>query len=171
MLRALINFSLRHWLIIALATSEAMLGIAHAFQTFGHLEPCTLCLQQRDAYWATLWISAIAVVAGRFRQAAPLKPWFGWALALVFLIGAGIAVRHAGAEWKWWPGPQACSGGGTVSATDLARLMHGAKSAPPRCDEARWRFLWLSMAGWNALISLKLAVWSGIWATWIRRDG
>jgi disulfide bond formation protein DsbB len=30
-------------------------------------------------------------------------------------------------------------------------------------------FLGLSMAGWNALISLKLAVWSGIWAAWSRK--
>ena len=48
----------------------------------------------------------------------------------------------------------------------LNALMSGAKVAAPHCDEAAWRFLGLSMAGWNALISLKLAVWSGVWAAW-----
>jgi disulfide bond formation protein DsbB len=42
--------------------------------------------------------------------------------------------------------------------------LNGAKVAAPRCDKAAWVFLGLSMAGWNALISLKLAGWSAVWA-------
>ena len=41
----------------------------------------------------------------------------------------------------------------------------------PHCDEAAWRFLGLSMAGWNVLISLKLAVWSAIWTVRGSRTG
>ena len=41
-----------------------------------------------------------------------------------------------------------------------------------RCDEAAWRFLGLSLAGYNALISLALAaiaLW-GAAAAWKTRD-
>jgi disulfide bond formation protein DsbB len=96
-----------------------------------------------------------------------LRPLFRAALALVFLGGCAVAVYHAGAEWKWWPGPTACSSGrGAVSVQALAALMHGAKIAAPRCDQAAWRGLGLSMAGWNALISLALAALSALAVVW-----
>jgi disulfide bond formation protein DsbB len=153
-----LNPLLRTWPVWALLASAAMLAIAHAFQTFGGLSPCTLCLQQRDVYWTALAVAALALVAARTPARAWLSPLFGLLLAGVFAAGAAIAARHAGAEWKWWPGPQTCSGGGSgaVTSADLARLMSGAKIAAPRCDEAAWRFLGLSMAGWNFLISVGL---------------
>ena len=86
---------------------------------------------------------------------------FDAALAAVFAFGVGLAVYHSGVEWKWWPGPTACSGGGgSVSAGQMADLLGGAKIAPPACDKAAWVFLGLSMAGWNALASLGLTALS-----------
>lgn len=162
--------TLRWWLWLALATSAAMLAIAHGFQSFGGLAPCTLCLYQRDVYWAALAIGAAALGARWFVR--PLAPLLGGLLALTFAAGAATAVYHSGAEWKWWPGPTTCaSAGGGVKAADMARLIGGGKVAAPHCDVAPWRFLWLSMAGWNALISVKMAVWSGVWSVWSRRHG
>lgn len=168
-MRHLIGFSLRNWLAVALVASAGMLGIAHAFETFGHLAPCTLCLYQRDVYWTALPFAAAGLVVARtpLQRLAPLA---GWLLAAIFLVGLGIAIWHSGAEWKFWPAPKECaSGGGGASAAGLAALMHGAKVAAPHCDEAAWRLLGLSMAGWNALISLKLAGWSAVWAVWSAR--
>ena len=153
---------LRHWPIFALVISAAMLATAHAFETFGGLAPCTLCLQQRDVYWTAMAIAAVTILATWTPARAWLSPLVAILLIGVFAAGAAIAARHAGAEWKWWPGPATCSGGGAhgVSAAALANLMHGAKVAPPRCDEASWRMLGLSMAGWNFLVSLGLAALS-----------
>ena len=87
--------------------------------------------------------------------------FFG-ALGIVFLVGMGIAIRHAGAEWKWWPGPAACAANRvTVSLDDLNKALAGGRTNMPSCEDAAWRFLGLSMAGWNALFYLKLALWSG----------
>jgi disulfide bond formation protein DsbB len=100
------------------------------------------------------------------------REWSDWILALVFLLSAGVAAYHAGAEWKFWPGPTTCSGAGGiggVDAGDLAALMKGAKIRPPACDEAAWVFAGLSMAGWNALISLGLALLSALAALRERR--
>jgi disulfide bond formation protein DsbB len=169
-MRVLIAFSLRHWPALALATSIAMLAIAHAFETFGHLAPCELCLYQRDVYWWATPVCAAAVIASRSLALKRLAPLLGAAMALIFLTGAGIAIYHAGAEWKFWPGPSTCSGSaGAVSTKALGALLQGAKIAVPHCDQAAWRFLGISMAGWNALISLKLAGWSAVWANWSRK--
>ena len=66
-----------------------------------------------------------------------------WLLGLAFLVGCGVAAYHAGAEWKFWPGPTACaSTGGGVSAADMAAFLKGAPVRPPACDEAPWVFLW-----------------------------
>lgn len=149
---------LRRWPVVALIISAAMLAAAHAFETFGHLAPCHLCLKQREAYWAAMAVAAVGV-------ALSLSPWraraarlVAFALALVFAYGAGWAIYHAGAEWKFWPGPQSCSGVATrVNPADLEALLKGAKiGAAPACDKAAWVFLGLSMAGWNALVSLGL---------------
>jgi disulfide bond formation protein DsbB len=171
-MQTLLDPVLRRWPAWALLASATMLATAHAFQSFGGLQPCTLCLQQRDVYWTAMAVSAVALAAGLTPARRRLGPLFILVLVGVFLVGAGIAARHAGAEWKWWPGPATCSGGGgSVSAAALARLMHGAKVAAPRCDEAAWRLLGLSMAGWNVLVSLGLAGLSLLaWLRWRRDD-
>ena len=148
---------LRHWPLAAALASAGMLAIAHAFQTFGHLAPCELCLKQRTVYWVALALG----LAGTAAVVAARKGWASVAaclvLALVFLFGAGLAGFHAGVEWKWWPGPTTCTGAGKVGMGALTSLLHGAKIHGPQCDVAAWRMLGLSMAGWNALVSLGLA--------------
>jgi len=170
-MRALIAWTLKWWLWLALATSAAMLAIAHGFQTFGHLAPCELCLKQRTVYWVALAVCAVAIALRANRPTRrSLAPTVGLILALVFAVGCGIAVYQAGAEWKWWPGPDSCSGAAlNAGAIDLKAFLSGAKVHVVRCDEASWRLLGLSMAGWNALISLKLAGWTLAWAGWSRR--
>jgi disulfide bond formation protein DsbB len=78
-------------------------------------------------------------------------------IAGLMLWNAGLAAYHAGVEWKWWPGPQTCGG----SAPDFSAPMDLGKELETmrvvRCDEAAWRFLGLSLAGYNVLISLALA--------------
>ncbi|HEY5107268.1 MAG TPA: disulfide bond formation protein B [Caulobacteraceae bacterium] len=151
------------WPLWGLLASAAMLGAAHAFETFGHLSPCTLCLRQREVYWVAMAVAAIGAALGFSAWRARSTRWFCVLLGLIFLYGAGLAAYHAGAEWGWWKGPAACSGGAVhVTAADLARVLD-ARASVPACDKAPWVFLGLSMAGWNALISLSLAIVSG-WA-------
>jgi disulfide bond formation protein DsbB len=157
---------LLRWPLAALVASGVMLTIAHGFETFGHLAPCYLCLRQREVYWTIMAVAAAILVLGRFREARSLKPWGDGLLGLMFLFGAGVAVYHAGAEWKWWPGPTVCaSGGGGATSADLLAALNGAKLNAPSCEKALWIFLGLSMAGWNAVISLGLSALSGL-AAW-----
>jgi disulfide bond formation protein DsbB len=141
--------------ILAALASAAMLGAAHAFERFGGYEPCQLCLRQREVYW-------IALPAGLVGAALLLRrPDLGRAvptlLALIFLTGFGVAAYHAGVEWKWWPAPSTCGGGGAASADEVAAMLRGGPVRYVLCDEAAWVMGGLSMAGWNALASLALA--------------
>ena len=152
---------LARWPLVALIASALMLATAHAFETFGHMIPCALCLRQREVYWAAMGVAAACVVLGRFREGRPLAPWGAGLLAAIFLLGAGVAGFHAGVEWHWWPGPTTCTGGGgAVDASDLAAALGGKPIGAPSCDRAAWVFAGLSMAGWNAIASLLLAAGS-----------
>ena len=154
---------LDRWRLCAVLAAAAMLATAHAFQTFGGLAPYTLCLRQREVYWVILGAGLAFMILVRTPGGPRWREATCWVLALAFLVGCGIAVYHAGAEWKFWPGPQACSSaGGSVSAADMQAFLAGAKVRPPSCDKAAWIFLGISMAGWNALISLALAALSAM---------
>lgn len=149
---------LDRWRLCAVLVAAGMLATAHAFETFGGYAPCTLCLRQREVYWAILTLGLGFMVLVRTPGGPRWREATCWVLGLGFAISCGLAVYHAGAEWKFWPGPQACaSGSAGVNAADLSAFLDGAKVKPPACDTAPWVFLGLSMAGWNAAISLVLA--------------
>ena len=138
-----------------------MLAIAHAFQTFGHLSPCELCLKQREGYWIAMGIAGAGLVWRQFPRPFDPTRLIAILLALAFLAETALAVYHAGVEWKFWPGPASCSGGATrVDPAELERLLSGAKLAVPQCDKPAWVFLGLSMAGWNALAAAALSLGS-----------
>jgi disulfide bond formation protein DsbB len=161
-LRPLFSFILAQWPWIALASSLSMLAIAHGFERFGGLAPCALCLHQREAYWIAAAVAALALLARRMEGAELTNRALNLLLTFAFVGGAIVAGFHMGVEYKWWPGLPSCTAASSGAVpTDLL----GALNQPLHvvgCDEAPWIFLGLSMAGWNMLISLKLAIYSGL---------
>lgn len=137
------------------AVAIATVGTALIFQHgFGYL-PCKLCLQQRHPYYAAIPLALILAVV------PPRRRWgfigFGL-LGLIFLVSAGLGAYHAGVEWGFWPGPSDCGGAAAAPAGDMGGFMRQLETARVvSCTDAAWRFLGLSMAGWNAVISLGLA--------------
>jgi disulfide bond formation protein DsbB len=161
-LRPLFSFILAQWPWIALASSLSMLAIAHGFERFGGLAPCALCLHQREAYWIAAAIATLALLARRMEGAEVTNRALNLLLTFAFVGGAIVAGFHMGVEYKWWPGLPSCTAASSGAVpTDLL----GALNQPLHvagCDKAPWIFLGLSMAGWNMLISLKLAIYSGL---------
>jgi disulfide bond formation protein DsbB len=137
---------------IVLAIAAATILAALAFEHFGGYAPCPLCLEERYAYYFAVPASALALLLARGERLGIARILLAL-IALGFLINLGVGVFHAGVEWKWWPGPGECSG-----AFDLQWGPGGVVDTPIiRCDEASWRFLGLSFAGWNAVVSAFLA--------------
>ena len=151
---------LDRWRLCAVLVAAGMLATAHAFETFGGYAPCMLCLRQREVYWVILGAGLIFMVLVRTPGGPRWRAATNWVLALAFAVSCAIAVYHAGAEWKFWPGPQTCSGVAKVKMSDMQALLDGATFKPPSCEDAAWRLFGLSMAGYNALISLGLTALS-----------
>jgi len=146
--------------VVALGGAATLIG-AWIFQYGFGYPPCPLCLEQRIPYYVAIPLAAVVAIVAARGAARGAPRWVvtgGLAvLALAMLIGAALAVYHAGVEWKWWAGPQDCSGPlDPLGSGNLLRELQSINIV--RCDEAPWRFLGLSLAGYNALISLALAV-------------
>jgi disulfide bond formation protein DsbB len=149
---------------VVFAIAAATILTAHIFERFGGFAPCPLCLQERYAYYFAVPVSVIVFFAAR-AEAMGVARILLLLIALGFLINAGVGIYHSGIEWKWWAGPVTCSGGTALDwgKGGLAAELEHAQLV--RCDEAGWRFLWLSFAGWNAVVSGLLALIAGYGVT------
>jgi disulfide bond formation protein DsbB len=137
--------------------AAATLAGAWFFQLVLDIRPCPLCLEQRYAYYLAIPLGALtALAAGRNAPRAVMLAGLVL-LALAALGNAGLGIYHAGVEWGFWQGPTDCTGpvGNLGSAGDLLKRLDTVKVI--RCDEVQWRFLGLSLAGYNVLISLLMA--------------
>lgn len=152
--------------VALLAGSALLLLGALAFQYIGGLRPCVLCIYQR-------WPHGIVIALGVIGLMPGLDPTARRALVvlmgMVLIAGAGIALYHVGVEQKIFAGTESCVGGSISSAATLAEARARLLNAPVvRCDEIAWSMLGISMAGYNALISLLMGGFAGAVAA--RRD-
>lgn len=133
------------------------------FQLVLGLVPCPLCLEQRYAYYAAIPLALLTLLAAQRRVP---RSWLGLGLAILALVSlgnAGLGAYHAGVEWGFWQGPTGCSG--PLLDLGTGSLLDSIKTAKViRCDEVQWRFLGVSLAGYNVLISLAMAA-VAIWGT------
>jgi disulfide bond formation protein DsbB len=148
---------------LMLLTAAAVILAALAYEHIGGYRPCPLCLQQRYAYYAGIPALAAALVllrTGRPPAAAALFALVGAA----FVINAGLGAYQAGAEWKFWE-LASCDASGALPDLDIDKL--DIEKAPV-CGVANWRFMGLSFAGWNAVVSgvLALGALSAAVKTW-----
>jgi disulfide bond formation protein DsbB len=154
--RAAADPALTAALAITLIAAATVAG-AWFFQLVLDIRPCPLCLEQRYAYYLAIPLGAlIAFAAARDAPRAVLLAGLA-ILAAATLGNAGLATYHAGVEWHLWQGPTDCTGeiGNLGSAGNLLARLDTVKVI--RCDEVQWKFLGLSLAGYNVLISLLMA--------------
>ena len=149
----MIAFRKEH-LPLILGTVSALLILAVlGFQYLGGIWPCEMCQWQR---WPHFAAAAVGLGGGALllTGAIPARtaPWIAGLAALLIAISGGIGVYHAGVEWRIFPGPAACTGPvfrltGTLDLNAIG----------PRCDVAAWRLFGISLAGYNAIVSLSVA--------------
>jgi disulfide bond formation protein DsbB len=131
--------------LLALAVPLALLGGALGSQYVGGLHPCEMCYWQRWPHGAAILLAATAfLLPARARLLTMLA-------AIAIAISGVIGVFHAGVELGWWEGLTRCTSGGALSLDDLMKV------PLVRCDQVQWSLLGISMAGWNALLSLGAA--------------
>jgi disulfide bond formation protein DsbB len=139
--------------LLAGAVSAVLLLGALGFQYLGGLAPCEMCIWQRWPHGAAILFGLLggALILAGAVPARLGKPAAVLAI-LALAISGGIGVFHAGVEWKFWPGPSACTGFGYIPGQEDFKPLQIV-----RCDEAQWRLFGLSLAGYNAIFSLGFA--------------
>lgn len=131
--------------------STIVLLTALAFEHIGGLKPCALCLQQRYAYYLVIPLSLLCYVLAEDEGKKTVFKILMTFCGMAMLANTGLGVYHAGVEWAWWPGPDTCA---AVAGGTLKPDFSGPPPVP--CTEAAWRFLGISMAGYNAVMSLVM---------------
>ncbi len=119
--------------------------------------PCELCLQERLPYHVIIPLSLLLTIAALAQAPQKILTVGFVAVAVIALGGAGLGVYHAGVEWHFWAGPTACTGSLNNLNSGGSILNQLQSINVVRCDEAAWRFLGISLAGYNVLISLAMA--------------
>jgi disulfide bond formation protein DsbB len=148
------NFRFAAFLIAVV--SAATLAGAWFFQLVVGLSPCPLCLDQRIPYYAAVPLAIVIAALADKKALARI----GFALiAIVLAIGCALAIYHAGVEWKFWPGPQDCSGA-VVQLNGGSILDQMSNTRVIRCDEIQWQLFGISLAGYNALIAGALTLFA-----------
>jgi disulfide bond formation protein DsbB len=140
-----------------MAIAAATIAGAWFFQLVLDIQPCPLCLEQRYAYYTIIPLAALVAISSARGSPRGVLVLGLALLALVAFANAIFGAFHAGVEWGLWKGPTSCTGplvnlGGAGSLLDQ---LDKVKVVP--CDVVQWRFLGISLAGYNALISLSMA--------------
>jgi len=143
--------------VVAVATIAG----AWFFELALDIRPCPLCLEQRYAYYLSIPLAVLVAIAANRNAPRGVLVAGLVILTLTALANAVLGGYHAGVEWQFWQGPTGCSGpvvdlgkaGSLFERLDTVKVI--------RCDEVQWRFLGLSLAGYNVLISLLMAVIAG----------
>ena len=139
--------------LVTLAAVWILQGLGYA--------PCDLCLTERYAFYAGAPLAALSALLAT-RSAHGAARGLLALLAVIFLANAALAFYHVGVEEHWWPGPTACTGAlsGSVDVNDLAKALNSERVV--NCDEVQLRILGLSLAGWDVVMSVALAIYAAL---------
>lgn len=131
--------------LVALVVPLGLLGGALLSQHVGGLHPCEMCYWQRWPHEAAIGLALGALLFRAESRGAVLLTSLA---ALGIAVSGAIGVFHAGVEYGWWEGLTTCTASGGLTLDELINV------PLVRCDEVQWSLLGISMAGWNALLSL-----------------
>jgi len=134
---------------VAIMLPVALLGGALGSQHIGGLYPCEMCMWQR---WPHLAAIGAALIAIFLRGNPPMSATFTMIAALAVATSGAIGAFHAGVEYGWWQGITSCAS--TAPAEGQSMLDSIMAATLVRCDVAPWELFGISLAGYNAILSI-----------------
>jgi disulfide bond formation protein DsbB len=142
---------------LVLLVPAALLAAAYGSEILWGLYPCEMCWWQRYAHFAALGFALLSVA---LRGQPDRGRSFVWLAALAILVSGMIGGYHAGVEARIFEGFNTCAATATGSSPEeiLAAIL---KAPITRCDQVQWSMLGISMAGWNAIVSIGFAILIG----------
>ncbi|HEX8644926.1 MAG TPA: disulfide bond formation protein B [Allosphingosinicella sp.] len=147
--------------MLSVLVPAGLLAGAYGSQYLGGLHPCEMCYWQRWPHFAALGLGLAAFVLSGLPDRGRSLVWLA---ALAILVSGAIGAYHFGVELGYFEGLTRCAGGsGNLEDVFNAPLI--------RCDEVQYAFLGISIAGWNAILSLgfgALILWLSLRRSRIR---
>jgi len=139
---------------LALLVPAGLMAGALGSQFIGGLVPCEMCHWQRWPHYAAIALAILAFIAP---PAAPRRVLVALA-ALAVMTSGLIGIFHAGVEYHWWQGITPCAATIGAAASPDELLAHLVAGPVVRCDAPQWTLFGISLAGFNAIISLAGAL-------------
>ena len=137
--------------LLALALPSGLLAGALGSQYIGGLHPCEMCYWQRWPHAVAILMALLAFTAPAGSRNARVLTFFA---ALAIAVSGAIGFYHAGVEAKIFEGFTQCTATVTPGLSTAELLKQLTQAPLVRCDEVQFQFLGISMAGWNAILSL-----------------
>lgn len=138
-------------LLVVFVVMLSIISGAFFIEMLGY-KPCVLCLYQRIPYYVSLLLTLILLT---MPEHAIIKKLLLSSLFVTLIVSAGLGWFHAGVEFKWWQGPQGCSG--TINAQDIQSMLESIKNTSAvSCNKPSLLIFGYSLSVWNAIWSLVL---------------
>ncbi len=143
---------------LALIVPLLLLGGAYISQYIFGLFPCEMCWWQRWPHFAAAGLAVLSLFA------PPKRIWVAIAAGGILTSGL-IGFFHAGVEYHFWEGVTGCA----LPAAHGGDMLEAIFDQPiVRCDQAPWTLAGISLAGFNAVISIAAAI--TIWVLLAKKD-
>ena len=137
---------------LSLLLSSGLLLGAFFLEFYLSLIPCDLCIKQRIVHVSILILSLLIFPLHKFSN---LKFIMLSILNLLWLGSSLLAFYHFGIEKKLWDGFSECGSNLTFDENTLDQLL---SRSPVRCDETQFELLYISLAGWNGILSIIIFI-------------
>ena len=148
----------KNWNALILITSIISISTALIAEFIFNLQPCELCLKQRNPYYFMIFISILIYLV-------PISYKFlGYLLIqLSAIYGLFYAIWHVGVENNLLSGPSGCSASLdiTENVSDLKQQILSKQVIS--CDEVIWSLFGFSAASINALVLLFIFIINAIY--------
>ena len=155
------NISSRFFLSFLVLFAVGVLGMAYILEHYYGFQPCQMCLYEQKIFMVAgaLSLLSLCLLPTRWQYYAIIL------IGFVFLGGALTATYHVAIQQHWVSLPAFCSAQ-DFSAFDSVEALKEQMLKTPlvRCDQVTWSLFGLSLAVYNAIISLILTFLSWKWA-------
>ncbi|MBX9620487.1 MAG: disulfide bond formation protein B [Alphaproteobacteria bacterium] len=132
---------------------------AYIMENYFDIHPCQMCLYERDVFLTAGGLSLLSF----FIVPLQFKPYAVLLMGFIFLFGAGLAGYHVAIQQQWVELPSFCAANDFSAFESIESLKEQLLKTPfVRCDQVTWSLFGLSLAAYNALISLILAFFCGV---------
>jgi protein dithiol:quinone oxidoreductase len=158
------RLSPRQWMLLLFAACATGIGAALVMQHVAGLEPCPMCIVQR---YAMILVGLFALVAALVPQRMVFV-----VLGLLALLSAGFGAFVAARQsWLQWYPPEIVQCGrdfyGMIETFPLRRAIPMIFRGSGDCTKIDGTFLGLSIANWNFLVFVAMALF--VLAVFVRR--